>query len=72
MTLLAIANAQLRMVQCSVNANSERIRKEAVVASGGTSPEIASNDSRMPWKTSVTTAEDAAKIGPKYLPHTAL
>ena len=62
MTLLAIANTQLRMVQCLVNDDSERILKEAGVVSGGATPECAWNDSRMPRKPSFTVAEGAAKI----------
>jgi len=61
-TLLAIANTQLRKVQYLVNYDSDSIREEAGVASGGTSPECAWNNLRMPRKTSVTVAENAAKI----------
>jgi hypothetical protein len=45
-----------------VNYDSDSIREEAGVASGGTSPECAWNNLRMPRKTSVTVAENAAKI----------
>jgi len=46
---------------------TERIRKEAGVAIGGTTPECAWNDSRMPRKASFTVAEVAAKIRTMHL-----
>jgi len=67
MTLLAIANTEPRMVQCLLNCDSDRIREEAGVASGGTTPECAWNDSRMARKPSVTVAKDAAKIRNMHL-----
>jgi len=65
MTLLAIANTQLRMVQYLVNDDSKRILKE--VASGGATRECAWNDSRIPRKPSFTVAEGAAQIRTMYL-----
>ena len=67
LTLLAIANISPRMVQCLANEDSERIRKEAGVVSGGTTPEVAWNASRIPQKPSVTVAEDAAQIRTMHL-----
>jgi hypothetical protein len=55
------------MMRCLVNDDSERIRKEAGVASGGITPEYAWNDSRMSRKPSFMVAEGAAKIRTMHL-----
>lgn len=67
MTLLAVSNTQSRMMRCLVNDDSERIRKEAGVASGGITPEYAWNDSKMSRKPSFMVAEGAAKIRTMHL-----